>query len=307
MSKVRRVDYYPDEMVAGVAGKMSPADFGVYWMVCTLIASRGEAVDDDAEWLAGLFKRRTKKSDVRASLDRLIAEAKLQQSDGKLTQNRMLSEVNKASDRIAKSSESGAKGGRPSKKNNAIEKGSGSESEKPPATTNHQPPTTIENTAAADARTKPVRPADLEKPKPAQRSVASPEQDLIETFDALQAEIYGDSARNPWPAATDHPTARSWLDAAKEREAPTDAIHNALRACLMRWHGQGRPAPKALSVFSDEVGRALAASGQVLDIPAFLRRQSDGKSTRQSPQQRMHAGFAAAANRAEPGSDVSDN
>lgn len=86
--KIRRVDYYPDEMIAGVAGRLSPADFGVYWMVCTLIASRGGEVDDDAEWMARVFAPGTRPKDVRATIDRLVAAGKLTRDGGCLTQTR---------------------------------------------------------------------------------------------------------------------------------------------------------------------------------------------------------------------------
>ncbi|MGP1257089.1 MAG: hypothetical protein ACTS10_21925 [Kiloniellales bacterium] len=160
MGKVRRVDFYPDELISGVAGKLSVFDFGIYWMVCTLIASRGGPIDNDPEWLSSLFQKRTKTRDVSASIARLIEAEKLHQSGGKLSQKRMQSEVKRASDRIAKYRENGSKGGRPRKENSNLEKPSGFSDENLPATTNHQPPTTETNTVPSErAPDEPAPPA----------------------------------------------------------------------------------------------------------------------------------------------------
>lgn len=138
-SKVRRVDYYPDEMISGVAGKLSPLDFGVYWMICTLIASRGGPVDNDPAWIAQLFKRGTRPRDVRASIARLIAARKCVETDGKLHQPRMELEVERAAGRIQSARENGARGGRPRKQSNDLGKAAGSGGEQ--LTVNRQPST----------------------------------------------------------------------------------------------------------------------------------------------------------------------
>ncbi|WP_208539337.1 hypothetical protein [Algihabitans albus] len=138
-NKVRRVDYYPDEMISGVAGKLSPLDFGVYWMICTLIASRGGPIDNDPAWIAQLFKRGTRPSDIRASIARLVAARKCAEAGGKLSQPRMELEVGRAAGRIQSARENGARGGRPGKQNNGLSKAAGSAGEKP--TANRQPAT----------------------------------------------------------------------------------------------------------------------------------------------------------------------
>lgn len=74
--KVRRIDYSADEMIAGVAGQLDPEEFGVYWMVCTLIYSRGGPIPNDPVWIAGVF-RKTNPRTVRAVLDRLTRNGKL--------------------------------------------------------------------------------------------------------------------------------------------------------------------------------------------------------------------------------------
>lgn len=138
MSKIRRVDYFPDELIAGTAGKMDAVDFGVYWMVCTLIYSRGGPIDNDHVWLAGLF-RGTHWRVIRASLDRLIGGGKVSQEGGKLMVKRCADELQKVGKRIAEASQSGRKGGRPNKEINNLEKANGLSDEK--LTTNQQPAT----------------------------------------------------------------------------------------------------------------------------------------------------------------------
>lgn len=138
--KARRVDYYPDEYVAGVAGVLTAAQQGVYWMVCTLVMSEGGSINQDDRRLGGLLRMRP--ADVRNTIDQLVEAGKLQrQSDGKLSQKRAQSEVEKSLNRIQIASENGANGGRPAKKDQSNQgrvKANGFGDEK----TNHQPPTT---------------------------------------------------------------------------------------------------------------------------------------------------------------------
>lgn len=114
-SKIRKIDFYPDEFVAGVAAKLDPVEAGVYWMVCSLIYSHGGPIDDDPKWLAGLF-RQTNPRTVRAALERLIAAGKIQRIGAELMVNRCRIELERTSKRIRTASENGAKGGRPTKR-----------------------------------------------------------------------------------------------------------------------------------------------------------------------------------------------
>jgi hypothetical protein len=82
MAKIRHIDFYPDEYVSGVAGKMSPADQGVYWMICALVYSKGGPIDDDHVWLSRLFDRDTHWRTVKASIDRLVAKGKVEKIVG---------------------------------------------------------------------------------------------------------------------------------------------------------------------------------------------------------------------------------
>ncbi|WP_022727246.1 DUF1376 domain-containing protein [Fodinicurvata sediminis] len=140
--KVRRVDYYPDEYIAGVGNVLRADEAGVYWMVCTLIMSEGGPIPYNDRRLAGLCMIRP--SQLRRIIEKLVDMGKLGLDDGnKLYQKRAQSEVERASKRIQSASENGAKGGRPSQKtqeNQDKGKAIGLSAEK--LTTNHQPPTT---------------------------------------------------------------------------------------------------------------------------------------------------------------------
>lgn len=152
MSKARHIDYYPDEMIAGVAGQMSAVDFGVYWMVCTQIYSKGMPIDDDHKWLSRLFGD-THWRVVRASLDRLIASGKICQEGGKLMVKRCAGELQSAHKRIASASQNGSKGGRPRNEVNNLAKANGYADEK--LTTNYQLPTTNQDSPKGESPHKP--------------------------------------------------------------------------------------------------------------------------------------------------------
>ena len=137
--KVRRIDYSADEMLAGVSGQMTPEEFGVYWMVCTLIYSSGDAIEADVASIAARF-RKTNPRTVRAILGRLVDMRKIQRNDAELMVKRCRTELEKASERTRKARQNGTNGGRPPKKNKGLEKPGGFGDEK--LTINYQPSTT---------------------------------------------------------------------------------------------------------------------------------------------------------------------
>lgn len=115
--KIRHVDYSAGDMLSDITGELTPAEFGVYWMICTLIYRRREAVDDDANWLADKFRRsKTDPRTIRAAIDQLVRIGKVERSDGKLMVKRCRDEIELASNRIQVARENGSKGGRPSVK-----------------------------------------------------------------------------------------------------------------------------------------------------------------------------------------------
>lgn len=156
MTKIRRIDYSPDEMIAGIAGQLDALDFGVYWMICTLIYSRGGPIRDDEKWISRVF-RNTNPRTVRASIERLVATSKVVRKDGELMVNRCRTEIESSLNRVRKAAENGSKGGRPSNKNNDIPEPGGFSDEK--LTINHQPSTITDAIASdAGARDEPGKP-----------------------------------------------------------------------------------------------------------------------------------------------------
>ncbi len=141
--KVRRLDFYPDEYVSGVGGVLTAVEQGVFWMVCTLIMSEGQAIKYDDRRLAGLLRMRP--ADLRKVVGTLLDVGKLTLSDdGKLSQKRAQNEVKRAANRIQSAQENGSKGGRPAGKgeqNQQPDKPPGSSGEK--LTNNYQPATSI--------------------------------------------------------------------------------------------------------------------------------------------------------------------
>lgn len=177
--KVRRVDYFPDEYIGGVAGKLRADEQGVYWMVCTLIMSEGGPIPFDDRRIAGLTRIRP--AEARKIIDKLVAVGKLNLTgEGFLSQKRAQSEVEKSANRIQNAAENGAKGGRPKQKDDANQpevKADGSYGEK--LTTNQQPP-------------EPSKKGSIESTKPARRRSSYSEafEDFWKAFptDALMSK-----------------------------------------------------------------------------------------------------------------------
>ena len=129
MQKIRYVDFYPDEWIAGTVG-MSLADEGLYIRVCALIYSHGGPVA-----LAHLKKTcfHDHGHHLNACLQRLLAMGKLTLNGDQIDSKRCANEIQKACKRITKARQNGAKGGRP----NGLAKPDGYAPEK--ANPNYQP------------------------------------------------------------------------------------------------------------------------------------------------------------------------
>lgn len=144
--KIRRIDLYPDDFIAGVSGQMDEGGLGVYWMVCLLIYSTGKPVKNDPVMIAAHFSG----SDLRRVKNRLaslILTGKLILTDGYLSSNRCVSELHRAGKRVVSAAQNGRKGGRPSKEIKEVTKAPGCFSEK--LTTNIQQTTDSEAKASA--------------------------------------------------------------------------------------------------------------------------------------------------------------
>lgn len=119
-AKSRYIEYRPDEYIAGVAAKLNFEEQGMYWMICSLIMSNGGPIENDIKQIAGLG--RMTKTKAKNLLLKLIEKGKISENDGVLHQKRSENEVILSLKRIEKAKENGAKGGRPRKENNDLDK-----------------------------------------------------------------------------------------------------------------------------------------------------------------------------------------
>ena len=95
--KVRRIDYYPDEFLVGVAG-LTASDIGIYWVVCTLMYSAGGDIDERDERIRRIVKCRG--ANLQDSIDRLVALAKLSRDVHQLSSKRVRSVLQASAKRI---------------------------------------------------------------------------------------------------------------------------------------------------------------------------------------------------------------
>jgi len=98
--KIRHANFYPDEFLVGVVG-LGPAEIGAYWVVCSLMYSRGGPIPDDDAWIAracGCHVRTW-----RALKDRLVSAGKLIVQDGFISNSRVLREIERAQRRAKQS------------------------------------------------------------------------------------------------------------------------------------------------------------------------------------------------------------
>lgn len=110
MSKVRYIDWSPDEWIAGVDGVLTEHEAAIYQRALMAIYSRGGECPNDAAYLATRFKIDTHHRATgwyvrraRASLDRLIELGKLRVSDDGqwLTNGRADKVLNQTRERIS--------------------------------------------------------------------------------------------------------------------------------------------------------------------------------------------------------------
>ena len=111
--KARRIDLYPDQFIAGIAGKMTPEQLGVYWMICLRIYSHGGAISDSAEDIASLFRKCNPRT-IRAIISQLETMLKLHRIGAELMANGCRSELESAAKRMRTATENGLNGGRKS-------------------------------------------------------------------------------------------------------------------------------------------------------------------------------------------------
>lgn len=263
MSKVRRVDFSPDEWIAGTR-ELTLDERGAYWDVCALMYSRGGPIADDEAWIAKALTCHVRT--WRTIRTRLIAKGKLQAVDGMLFNGRTIREIERAESRLRNSREAAESSARerrlraeersterreepdnePDLRNfNGIAEAGASESNR--AITNHQPSTTnqeditqaesVERGALAEGSPPAKRDAKGERLPEGWR----PEDDLRQwTISSIRDASSGVSAghelerfRDYWRAQpgakgrkTDWPaTWRNWIRRAIEQEGKGNGPH----------------------------------------------------------------------------------
>lgn len=251
MNKARRIDYYPDEFLAGVAGRLTMAEGNVYWLVCTLIYSHGEPVDDDPKWIARLIDGANARG-VEHALSGLESKGKVTRTGGKLSVNRCLKELEKTTERIGKNGENGAKGGRPPKQINEVAKPDGLPDENPTraSTTNQQPATSNQVE---------------ESPSIPQRSV---EAEFVEFWTLYPRREGRKDALKAYKAARGRADAAAILDGARraaERYGGKDQQYTPMGATWLRgdrWLDEEGPKPDGKSP-DDHEARAKRAADRL--------------------------------------------
>lgn len=108
--KVRSINFSPDEYLSGILA-MHPTDVGVYWTACAIMYAGDGTIQVDDERLYRIFSVR--RSVIKAAMERLIDAGKVQRNGTELTVERVWDEREAALERIRRSTEAGAKGGRP--------------------------------------------------------------------------------------------------------------------------------------------------------------------------------------------------
>jgi uncharacterized protein YdaU (DUF1376 family) len=99
MSKVRRIDWSPDEYIAGTFGRLTWEEHGFYIVVLNMIYSSGGPIPIELDRLA--YAGCSRPQAARRLIDQLVAKGKLRlTADGLLTNGRAARELGKAADRI---------------------------------------------------------------------------------------------------------------------------------------------------------------------------------------------------------------
>jgi hypothetical protein len=195
MAKIRRVDFYPDDMLGGVSGKLTPAQLGVYWMVCTLIYAKGGPIDNDHKWLANCLGGCNPRT-VTAALDQLRAMGKIEVNGDRIEVERCMNELRRTGERILKNSEASVKGVEKRRENKGLPQPNGDDSRNP---NSHQP------TPAATS-------SDIitEIPKP--KLPNSIEDDFVEWYGRYPVKVDKGRALKMYKAARKEVDAKALLD-----------------------------------------------------------------------------------------------
>jgi hypothetical protein len=95
--KVRYLEHRPDEWLVGVAG-LTPEQNGIFRTVCDLIASSGHPIPIDDERLFSIIK--ANRNRIKRVISELLVAKKLTITESKLSNNRVISELERVSNRV---------------------------------------------------------------------------------------------------------------------------------------------------------------------------------------------------------------
>jgi uncharacterized protein YdaU (DUF1376 family) len=110
MSKVRRVDWSPDEYIGGTFGRLTTEEHGMYGVVLNMIYSAGEPVDADWQRFANACCSRPLK--MQRLVAALIKKGKLRfTADGRISNGRADRELGLAAERIENARRAGRASG----------------------------------------------------------------------------------------------------------------------------------------------------------------------------------------------------
>lgn len=99
MSKVRRIDWSPDEYIGGTFGRLTTEEHGMYCVVLNMIYSTGGPID--ADWLRLAHACCSRPHAMQRLVGALIRKGKLRFiADGRITNGRADRELGLAADRI---------------------------------------------------------------------------------------------------------------------------------------------------------------------------------------------------------------
>jgi len=201
---IPHVDFFPSDWLVGTSD-LSLEERGLYITACALIyCRRGPVTREHLRNQCPVHKRV-----FNRLLESLKALGKLTERDGLIDQSRCQRELNRARNRIESARSNGAKGGRPSKQTNCLDKAEGLE---PPPTTHHLPKES---------------PPTLSRPSPDDRAPSAGEGDFARG-QAAPAEEEGDFK-----------ISEKWIEEARDERRrhhlPELDLHELGRQTINRW------------------------------------------------------------------------
>jgi len=232
LSKIRRIDFSPDEWLAGTI-EISDADRGIYITICALIWSRGGRITEE------LVRRHSCShgNAIAASISRLEKAGKIVRNGLEIGQKRAENELETAQKRLEKASENGTKGNK-IRWNGVTTRSQGN-------IANHQPSTINHHNKKEDSPNGESKKNILWNPSPDHYRIAE-ERGYDERWVADQAERYCDWLANTKRRHKDRDRGfRNWIKTANEQRSANGHA--------------GQKKPSAVDSLYEGAARAVAA------------------------------------------------